>query len=79
MKIAYMPDTHGGPYNQPEPSANDAARFCDQLLAEGIDTLVLGCTHYPLLTGVISGIPNHQLFVGECFTIGIDDAFFGLR
>src|SRR5258706_15306896 len=37
MKIAYMPDTHGGPYNQPEPSRDAAARFCDQLLAEGIE------------------------------------------
>ena len=37
MKIAYMPDTHGGPYNQPEPSREVAAQFCDQLLQEGID------------------------------------------
>ena len=36
MKIAYMPDTHGGPYNQPEPTRDEAARFCDQLLNEGI-------------------------------------------
>ncbi|HET7328510.1 MAG TPA: glutamate racemase [Nocardioidaceae bacterium] len=28
--------------------------YLDPLLADGIDTLVLGCTHYPLLTGVIS-------------------------
>ncbi len=28
--------------------------YLDPLLAEGIDTLVLGCTHYPLLTGVLS-------------------------
>jgi len=26
-----------------------AARYLEPLLAEGIDTLVLGCTHYPLL------------------------------
>lgn len=37
MKIAYMPDTHGGPYAQPEPSPQAAAAFCDQLLAEGIE------------------------------------------
>ncbi len=24
------------------------------MVAAGVDTLVLGCTHYPLLTGVIS-------------------------
>ncbi len=28
--------------------------YLDPLLDHGIDTLVLGCTHYPLLTGVIS-------------------------
>ncbi|MGH3385361.1 MAG: glutamate racemase [Nocardioidaceae bacterium] len=28
--------------------------YLDPLVADGIDTLVLGCTHYPLLTGVIS-------------------------
>ncbi len=28
--------------------------YLDPVLGEGVDTLVLGCTHYPLLTGVIS-------------------------
>ena len=28
--------------------------YLDPLSAAGIDTLILGCTHYPLLTGVIS-------------------------
>ena len=37
MKIGYMPDTHGGPYNQPEPSREAAAQFCEQLLNEGIE------------------------------------------
>lgn len=36
MKIGYMPDTHGGPYNQPSPSREASAAFCDQLLNEGI-------------------------------------------
>jgi len=31
-----------------------AHEYLDPLSASGIDTLVLGCTHYPLLTGVIS-------------------------
>jgi glutamate racemase len=29
-------------------------RYLEPLLANGIDTLVLGCTHYPLLTGAIA-------------------------
>ncbi|GAB2452231.1 glutamate racemase [Nocardioides hungaricus] len=31
-----------------------AHEYLDPLTREGIDTLILGCTHYPLLTGVIS-------------------------
>ena len=31
-----------------------AQSYLDPLLAAGVDTVVLGCTHYPMLTGVIS-------------------------
>jgi glutamate racemase len=31
-----------------------AREYLDPLAEAGVDTLVLGCTHYPLLTGVIS-------------------------
>jgi glutamate racemase len=31
-----------------------AHEYLDPVAAAGVDTLVLGCTHYPLLTGVIS-------------------------
>lgn len=31
-----------------------AQRYLDPLRAADVDTLVLGCTHYPLLTGVVS-------------------------
>ncbi len=31
-----------------------AHEYLDPLVADGVDTLILGCTHYPLLTGVIS-------------------------
>jgi len=33
-----------------------AARYLEPLLAKGIDTLVLGCTHYPVLEPVISRV-----------------------
>ena len=29
-------------------------RYVEPLISDGIDTLVLGCTHYPLLTGAIA-------------------------
>jgi len=31
-------------------------RYLDPLIATGIDTLVLGCTHYPLLAGLIEEV-----------------------
>jgi glutamate racemase len=31
-----------------------AEEYLDPIVTAGVDTLVLGCTHYPLLTGVIS-------------------------
>jgi glutamate racemase len=31
-----------------------ARSYLEPLVVEGVDTLVLGCTHYPLLTGVLS-------------------------
>jgi len=40
-----------------------AHEYLDPLVADGVDTLVLGCTHYPLLTGVISYV------VGEDVTL----------
>jgi glutamate racemase len=31
-----------------------AHEYLDPLITEGVDTVILGCTHYPLLTGIIS-------------------------
>jgi glutamate racemase len=39
------------------------ARYLEPLIAEGIDTLVLGCTHYPLLTGAIARVLKRQIMV----------------
>ena len=35
--------------------------YLDPLTSQGIDTLILGCTHYPLLTGVISYVMGDQV------------------
>lgn len=40
-----------------------AHEYLDELQSENIDTLILGCTHYPLLTGVI------QYVMGEHVTL----------
>ncbi|CAB4339258.1 MAG: glutamate racemase [Actinobacteria bacterium] len=38
-----------------------AREYLEPILQTGIDTLVLGCTHYPLLTGVISMIAGDSV------------------
>ncbi len=35
--------------------------YLDPLAAEGVDTLILGCTHYPLLTGAISYVMGDEV------------------
>ena len=38
-----------------------AERYLKPLKDKGVDTLVLGCTHYPLLTGVISYVMGNDV------------------
>jgi glutamate racemase len=38
-----------------------AHEYLDELVSQGIDTLVLGCTHYPLLTAVISYVVGPEI------------------
>ena len=38
-----------------------AHEYLDPLAPRGVDTLVLGCTHYPLLTGVISYVMGEDV------------------
>jgi glutamate racemase len=35
--------------------------YLDPLVAAGVDSLILGCTHYPLLTGVISYVMGDEV------------------
>jgi glutamate racemase len=38
-----------------------AREYLDPLLGHGVDTLILGCTHYPLLTGAISYVMGDEV------------------
>ena len=38
-----------------------AREYLEPVRAAGVDTLVLGCTHYPLLTGVISYVMGEEV------------------
>jgi glutamate racemase len=44
------------------PALVEAAReYLAPLMAAGIDTLILGCTHYPMLSGLIAGIVGQDV------------------
>lgn len=38
-----------------------AREYLDELLQEGIDVLILGCTHYPLLTGILQKVAGPEV------------------
>jgi glutamate racemase len=38
-----------------------AEEYLAPLLASGVDTLILGCTHYPLLKGVLHSLTNGEI------------------
>jgi glutamate racemase len=38
-------------------------RYLEAMLADGIDTLVLGCTHYPLLKNAIARVLKRQIML----------------
>lgn len=38
-----------------------AIRYLKPLMKEGVDTLVLGCTHYPMLKEVITAVMGHEV------------------
>ncbi len=58
----FVPLVEEGWHDDPV-TAQVADRYLRPLLAEGIDTLVLGCTHYPLLAAVLARVagPGVQL------------------
>ena len=53
----FVPLVENGRYRRGDAVIETVAReYLEPLKAAGIDTLILGCTHYPLLTDVISDI-----------------------
>jgi len=40
-----------------------AHEYLDPVVQAGVDTLILGCTHYPLLTGVISYVMGEDVIL----------------
>ena len=53
----FVPLVENGRFRPGDPVIETVAReYLEPLRATGIDTLILGCTHYPLLTEVIAAI-----------------------
>ncbi|HSL38143.1 MAG TPA: glutamate racemase [Arthrobacter sp.] len=57
---AFVPYVEAGITTGPELLAV-AREYLEPLRAAGVDTVVLGCTHYPLLTGVISYVMGEDV------------------
>lgn len=57
---AFVPLIEEGVTSGPEVMAV-AHEYLDPVKAAGVDTLVLGCTHYPLLTGAISYVMGEDV------------------
>ncbi|MDO5448773.1 MAG: glutamate racemase [Clostridia bacterium] len=59
----FVPLVENGRFSKGDIVIETVAReYLDPLVEKGIDTLVLGCTHYPLLSDVIEGLyPDLQI------------------
>lgn len=55
-----------------------AKGYLEPLLAEGIDTLVLGCTHYPFLSGVIQYVVGDDVVLVSSAEETAKDIYRGL-
>jgi glutamate racemase len=52
-----------------------AHEYLDPLVEIGVDTLILGCTHYPLLTGVISYVMGDEVTLVSSAEEGAKDVY----
>jgi glutamate racemase len=52
-----------------------AHEYLDPLVEAGVDTLILGCTHYPLLTGVISYVMGDEVTFVSSAEEGAKDVY----
>jgi glutamate racemase len=62
-----------------DPIAEEVARrYLEPLLAAGVDTLVLGCTHYPLLAPVIARVAGPEVALVDSAESVADEVAAGL-
>lgn len=56
----FVPLVENG-YIDSEPTRIIAREYIEPLIKDEVDTIILGCTHYPLLTGVINEITENKI------------------
>lgn len=56
-----------------------AEEYLGELKEAGVDTLILGCTHYPLLTGVIQYVMGDQVVLVSSAEVTAADVFGRMR
>jgi glutamate racemase len=56
-----------------------AREYLQPLKEEGVDTLILGCTHYPLLTGVIKYVMGDEVVLISSADVTAEEIYVKLR
>lgn len=56
-----------------------AREYLEPLKNQGIDTLILGCTHYPLLTGVIKYVMGDEVVLISSAEVTAEEIYVRLR
>jgi glutamate racemase len=59
---AFVPFVERGDTTSPE-LADAAQRYLGPLIEAGVDTLILGCTHYPLLSGLLQRVMGSDVIL----------------
>lgn len=64
-RLAPMIEHGANPYNHPE-MITAVAEYCQPMLQSGVDTVVLGCTHYPLIAELFAQILGPEVTLIDC-------------
>ncbi len=71
----FVPLVENGRFRPGDPVAELVAReYLEPLKEQGVDTLMLGCTHYPLLSGVIAAVMGPETTLIDVGAAGADAA-----
>lgn len=64
-QLAPMIEHGANPYNHPA-MITTVAEYCQPMLQSGVDTVVLGCTHYPLIAELFTRLLGPEVTLIDC-------------